>query len=127
MSVKCKVTSTDGVFSEELSNVLVTTSLPARYPDTDIDVSKYPHWMDIPLPMIHKGTKCDLLIGQDNGHLLIPLEVRYDMNDMKLPYATRSVYGWALNGPVGEPHVRNATCFHVTLEQRVENLWAPWE
>ena len=124
MSVKCKVTSTDGVFSEELSNVLVTTSLPSRYPDIDIDVSKYPHLMDMPLPMIHKGTKCDLLIGQDNGHLLIPLEVRYDMNDMKLPYATRSVYGWALNGPVGEPGVRNATCFHVTLEQRVENLWA---
>ena len=43
---------------------------------------------------------------------------------MKLPFATRSVYGWALNRPVGQPDVRNATCFHVTLEQRVENLWA---
>ena len=72
MSVKCKVTSTDGVFSEELSNVLVTTSLPSRYPDIDIDDSRYPHLMDEPLPMIPKGTKYDLLIGQDNGHLLIP-------------------------------------------------------
>ena len=126
-SVSCTVASVDGVFSESLENVLVVPSIPTRYPENDIDITKYPHLADIPLPHIRKGSKADMLIGMDNSHLLVPIEVKYDMHSMKSPYATRSLFGWALNGPVGQTSnsgVPNMSCFHIAIEQNVDNLWS---
>ena len=62
----------------------------------------------------------------DNSHLLMPLEVRSDTNATRAPYATRSVFGWALNGPVegcNDSHVRGVSSFHITLEEQVGNMW----
>ena len=126
-SVSCTVASADGTFSENLNNVLVVRSIPTRYPENDIDITRYPHLADIPLPHIRKGSKADMLIGMDNSHLLVPIEVKYEINSMKSPYGTRSLFGWALNGPVGQTSnsgVPNMSCFHIALEQNVDNLWS---
>ena len=82
--------------------------------------------IDIALPSISSGEKAELLIGMDNSHLLMPLEVRSDENAARAPYATRLVFGWALNGPVegcNDSHVRGVSSFHITLEEQVGNMW----
>ena len=125
MVVTCDVSNTDGTFSQCLNNVLVTSYIPARYPDTCVDLSEYPYLADIPLPKIKPGTKAELLIGMDHAHLLLPLEVRYDKSSQMSLYAVRSVFGWALNGPVGSGvNVKNVECFNVSVERQVHNLWA---
>ena len=125
MVVTCDVSNTDGTFSQCLNNVLVTSYIPARYPDTCVDLSEYPYLADIPLPKIKPGTKAELLIGMDHAHLLLPLEVRCDKSSQMSLYAVRSVFGWALNGPVGSGvNVNNVECFNVSVERQVHNLWA---
>ena len=42
--------------------------------------------------------RVDFLIGQDNAGLLVPFEVRHGIGNQ--PFATRTLYGWCLNGPV---------------------------
>ena len=124
--VNCNLSSADGTYSTELRNVCVVDSVPTRYPDVEIDLSRYPYLADIPLVNVHKGDRAELLIGMDNSHILLPLEVRYDPAAMESPYATRSVLGWALNGPAsgtGDNDVNAVSCLHVTLEQQVNNLW----
>ena len=62
----------------------------------------------------------------DNSHLLMPLEVPSDKNATRAPYATPSVFGLALNGPVegcNDSHVRGVSSFHITLEEQVGNMW----
>ena len=84
-------------------------SIPTRYPQREIDITWYPYLSDIALPSISSGEKAELLIGMDNSHLLMPIEVRSDKNATRAPYATRSLFGWALNGPVedcNDSHVR---------------------
>ena len=44
-----------------------------------------------------EGQDIDLLIGQDNSEALIPLEVR--KGEKGEPFACRTIFGWALNGP----------------------------
>ena len=124
--VNCNLSSADGTYSTELRNVCVVDSVPTRYPDVEIDLNRYPYLADIPLVNVHKGDRAELLIGMDNSHILLPLEVRYDPAAMESPYATRSVLGWALNGPAsgtGDSDVNAVSCLHVTLEQQVNNLW----
>ena len=125
-AVTCNVSSLDGGFSECLNGVLVVPSIPTRYPQREIDITRYPYLSDIALPSISSGEKAELLIGMDNSHLLMPIEVRSDENATRAPYATRSVFGWALNGPVegcNDSHVRGVSSFHITLEEQVGNMW----
>ena len=97
--IKCCVESMDGTLSEELNNVCVVDQVKIRYPETEIDVSMYPHLTDIPFTDVKSGDVADLLIGMDNSHILLQLDVRYDPENIKAPYATH-VLDWTLNGPV---------------------------
>ena len=74
------------------------------------------------------NAKVDLLIGQDQPDLLVPLEICRSVNKAGQLYATRTKLGWALQRPVDENIGSNAcmTNSHIQLEQlnqRVENLW----
>ena len=87
--VNFNVLALDGSFSQDLTNVLVNSSIPAKYPTEQIDLRAYPHLTDIPLSLIGKGTPVEVVIGMDNWHLLLPLEVRYNAKPLNEPYATR--------------------------------------
>ena len=82
----------------QLTNVLVIPDIPARHPSKEIDIIYYPHLSDLPLNNGGKLVKADILIGMDNGHLMIPYEVRCNPNGNNEPYATRTYFGWALSG-----------------------------
>ena len=60
-----------------------------------VDVSKYDYLQNLRFPC---NVRVDFLIGQDNAGMLVPLEVRHGV-DNEL-FATRTLYGWCLNGPV---------------------------
>ena len=122
MIITCDVSNTNSTFSQCLNNILVTSYILARYTDTCVDLSEYPYLVDIPLPTIKPGTKAELLIGMDHALLLLLLDVSYDKMSL---YAVRSVFGWALNGPVGSGvKVNNVECFNLSVERQVHNLWA---
>ena len=60
-----------------------------------VDLSKYDYLQNLRFPC---NVRVDFLIGQDNAGLLVPFEVRHGIGNQ--PFATRTLYGWCLNGPV---------------------------
>ena len=122
LCLNVNVSSVDRTFSEQLKNVLVCSPLPARYPQSVIDISQYPHLSDIPIPQVGPGDRFDMIIGMDNGHLLFPLESRRNPEAPREPFAVHYVFGWCLNGIIGDslsPEVQS--CF-LQVEPSVDNL-----
>ena len=121
-----KVSSLDGDHSTSLNNVLVWPSIPAGHPSCEINLKDFPHLSDIPLHPVGGEFCVELLIGMDHAEVLMPLEVRCGPVHGQ-PYATRSMFGWSLNGPFPGPHSQQSvTANFVNLErldQQVENLW----
>ena len=108
-------------------NVCVIPDIPADVPAYGISLDDYSHFAGLPLSPV-TNAKVDLLIGQDQPDLLVPLEICRSLNKAGQPYATRTKLGWALQGPVDE-NIGSNSCMtnsHIQLEQlnqRVENLW----
>ena len=117
------LSAVDGSFAEDISNVLVETSIPAKYPMHDIDVSKYPHLSDLPITPVDQGSPVEILVGMDNSHLILPLEFRSNPRSLKDPFATRSVFGWVLNWHVGDGDIGEITSLFVQLDEKFERLW----
>ena len=97
-NVAFDLASVDNTFTCHISDVLVIPRIPANYPSSEIDVSRFSHLNDLPLPNIPCGANVDLLLGMDNFHLLTPLSTRRNPNSPRDPYAIESVFGWTLNG-----------------------------
>ena len=76
--VNFNVSALDGTFSQDLTNVLVNSSIPVKYPTEQIDLHAYPHLTDIPLSPICKGMLVEIVIGMDYSHLLPLIEVRFN-------------------------------------------------
>ena len=51
-------------------------------------------------PMVGNDVRVDVLVGMDNDYALMPLEVRCSSSDRRQPYATQTLFGSSLNGPV---------------------------
>ena len=62
------------------------------------DVDRRPHLSNIKVPKVIRS-EVELLIGQDVPEALEPCEVRSCRG--KGPYATKTKFGWTLNGPLG--------------------------
>ncbi|KAK3754770.1 hypothetical protein QZH41_007277 [Actinostola sp. cb2023] len=77
-----------------ISKLPVTTESMAR----QLDVTAWPHLRDINLPRWIES-EVDLLIGSDVPLALQAKEVRGGGKGE--PYATRTVLGWVINGPLG--------------------------
>ena len=60
------------------------------------DIDRWPHLAGIKVPRIDAGV--GLLIGSDAPEVLEPKEIRPSRNGG--PYATRTVFGWVVNGPL---------------------------
>ena len=121
--VTINIAAVDGSYSEDVSNVLVESSIPARYPSDEIDIRKYPHLTDVPIAPVCRNSPVEVLIGMDNSHLIAPLEVRRNPRCMKDPYATKTVLGWALNGHTGDNDLKDVSSSFVQLDQCAERLW----
>ena len=90
--VDFNVTSVDGKESLPFSNVYVIDAIPIDCPSVmNVD---YAHFKGIKFANVRN---VQLLIGQDQSEALLPLEVRKGRQGE--PFATRTLFGWALNGP----------------------------
>ena len=89
--------SLDGSKSLTMSNVFVVEEVPYTYSHCR-DLSIYPHLSDIPISPVHPPAKVDILIGQDNGEALVPLQVlKGNPGD---PFSVLTKFGWTLNSVV---------------------------
>ena len=77
----------------ELPFVLTRPKLPVSTENiaSQDDINQWPH----PAGII------GLLIGYDASDVLEPKEIRQSRNSG--PYATRTIFGWVVNGPLGQP------------------------
>ena len=122
--VEASVASTDGSFQQDISNLVVVPRIPSRYVPRHVDISEYPHLTDLALSPVPVGSQVDLLIGQDNPDMICPRDVRFNPECPKDPYATKSVFGWCLNGLVGNNgDIREISSHFIQTECNVEKLW----
>ena len=97
----------------------VVKHIPAYTPP--IDISKYDYLQKLRFPC---NVRVDFLIGQDNAGMLVPFEVRHGVGNQ--PFATRTLYGWCLNGPVMTSEQSTAgVCNFVNADivNRLDRLW----
>ena len=122
--VEASVASTEGSFQQDISNLVVVPRIPSRYVTRHVDISEYPHLTDLALSPVAVGSQVDLLIGQDNPDMIWPRDVRFNPECPKDPYATKSVFGWCLNGLVGNNgDMREISSHFIQTECNVEKLW----
>ncbi|XP_013395335.1 uncharacterized protein LOC106162566 [Lingula anatina] len=91
------------------------------------DIRKWSHLQDVHFPEIdHMNAKVSIIIGQDNPEVLMPIDVKRGQNPNE-PYATKTVLGWTLNGPLGGKgrHVAMATFIQADheLNEQLEQFW----
>jgi hypothetical protein len=106
----------------ELPMVFTSPSLPVTTENMACqqDIAKWEHLQGIKIPQIE--AEIDLLIGSDVPEALQPEEVRKGRNGQ--PYATRTILGWVVNGPLGREHhpnhIASAIKTDVELSQQFE-------
>jgi len=118
------LTSLDGSDALEVHNVFVIDEIPIK--TSCPDVSCFSHLSG--LQFVAGGQNIDLLIGQDNSEALIPLEVRRGKTGE--PFACRTMFGWALNGPSNKCNKlnRNVVAHFISangdsVEDKLNRLW----
>ncbi|XP_014668800.1 PREDICTED: uncharacterized protein LOC106810050 [Priapulus caudatus] len=72
--VSVDITSSEGQVIA-LKNAMVVPNIPATHPREPIDIQRYPHLKDLPIPHPTGDVQAEVLIGMDNAHLLMQLEV----------------------------------------------------
>ena len=100
---------------------LTDSARPKRTKSTPkISLDDYPHLAGLPLSPV-TNAKVDLLIGQDQPDLLVPLEICRSVNKAGQLYATRSELGWALQGAVDDQIGCNACMMTNDIESETES------
>ncbi|XP_074649414.1 uncharacterized protein LOC141904651 [Tubulanus polymorphus] len=94
-----KVSDLDGTYSTELTNVFSRPSLPMSEKDIprQSDLNGYSYLSGVVLADVNAYV--GLIVGNDNHHVLEPLEVISSTNGG--PHAVKTIFGWAVNGPLG--------------------------
>ncbi|KAI5633558.1 hypothetical protein NE865_13717 [Phthorimaea operculella] len=73
-----------------------------------VNLENYPYLQKVKHELICNGTvKPEVLIGQDNRHLLKPIQTLEMEGDLDSPCATLTPLGWCLHGRVPRPHPRH--------------------
>ena len=126
--VNLEIFDLDEEHSVELPKVFSRPSLPiSRESISDqLDVNRWPHLQGINIPRIN--AEVGLLIGSDVPVVLQPREVRESRNGG--PFATRTILGWVLNGPLGRKgnQISNANFVqaNVQLNRQFEQFCNPF-
>lgn len=96
-NVKCSVSKSDGVRFDLNVCKMRELNLPV-YSVYGLNVQKYKHVRKNNfIPKYSSDIKPKLLIGQDNYHLIAPLECYGSKNE---PYVTKTQLGWCVHGSV---------------------------
>ena len=126
-SIRCSVTKLeicdlDEDHLVEVSNVFSVRALPVSVDNIarQRDVDRWEHLRGIHVREMN--SEIGLLIGNDAPEALQPIEVRQSENSG--PYATRTVFGWAINGPLGRvgAHRSTANFIEAELNQQFERF-----
>ena len=98
--VELEVLDLDESHRVELSSVFSTKELPVSTENmaNQGELDQWPHLRDIHISQI--SAKVDLLIGCDAPEALQPEEIRSGRKSD--PYATKTIFCWAINGPLRE-------------------------
>jgi hypothetical protein len=121
--VTLDVVSLDRTESLQLHNVFVVDKIPNTVPV--VDTRGYKHLQD--LNFAGAGKEVEILIGQDNGEALVPLETR--KGQVGQPFAVRTLLGWTLNGPgnlnqkVSQSVIAHFISANESIESNIEALW----
>jgi hypothetical protein len=116
--VKLEVFDLDNQNRVELPNVYSAPNLPIcpECIGKQEDVERWPHLTGISIP--HIDAEIGLLIGSDVPEILQPREVR--MSENGGPFATRTLLGWVLNGPLGREDVETPTVNFVQADSNLD-------
>ena len=110
----------------ELPQVYARPLLPVSLENMgqEEDASSWEHLRDINLPLVD-ANHATLLIGQDNPDALIPFDAR--RGKVGKPYATKTLFGWTLNGPLGGIRRNSASVNFIqvdhNLNAQIEEFW----
>ena len=105
----------------DLPSAYTTSEIPVSCQDipTQEDVDQWPHLQGIHLPVI--DAQIGILIASDVPRALEPLEIKNSENGG--PYATRTLLGWAINGPLLRvSKVRCTSNFYVNAEVKLNQV-----
>ena len=105
-----------------LSNVFIVDSIPVDMPI--IDVKHHTHLKDVLL--VQGQVNVEILIGQENSEALLPLEVRKGKPGE--PFATRTLFGWSLNGPANDTVNKRVTSHFIStlppVKSSINDIWS---
>ena len=123
--VSIQLTSCFTKDSITLNNVYVIDHIPVK--NVFFHVDDYSHLCDLPLAEMKADGDVNVLIRQDCAEALIPLEIRRGATGE--PFATRTLFGWSLNGPISTQCTLNKqvianfiTIF--SIEKKLDLLWS---
>ena len=91
---------------------------------TQQDINKWPHLSNIQIDQI--DGEVGLLIGCDVPEVLEPKEIRRRQDGS--PYATRTIFGWVINGPLGRSSTTSCSTVNfvkaadVDLDKQFQNF-----
>ena len=118
-----KFDNTDPEQSFSLSDVMVVSDIPAKYPPMVLDLDSYPQFKGLCLPRPEPGKNADILIGMDNAYLLKPVQTK-SSHVQKGLFAIQTVLGWTICGPVEGSIEHDAVVPHcVAIDQQIQILW----
>ncbi|KAK3712224.1 hypothetical protein QZH41_009770, partial [Actinostola sp. cb2023] len=122
--VSLEVTNLSNSNKVKLPMVYSRSSLPVSTDTigTQEDVDRWPHLKGIKIPSIE--AEIGLLIGSDAPQILQPKEVRESENGG--PYATRTVLGWVINGPLGREKNKAATANFVDSDTELSKQFSEY-
>lgn len=123
--VSLEVQEPEGQNVVELPSVFTRPVLPIDLDNMakPEDIQRWRHLRDISLPQVDTK-KVMLLIGQDYPEALLPREIR--KGEKGEPYATRTLLGWTLNGPLGGTSRSKASVNYAQtdrLDLQLEKFW----
>ena len=118
-------------YKHVVQNACVVSDIPAMAPRQTVEHRDFEHLANLDVGTIAAGAKADLILGQDNADVLVPLEIRSGPVGGNMPYAVLTRLGWVLNGKFGqsacEPGQVYGMCNVVTVEESVcdkRNMWS---
>ena len=107
----------------KLDNVFIVSNIPVRYSCNSLDLQKYQYLKHLPIRQVRDESQVEILIGMDNAHVMMPLEVCHGPDSKNQPYAVWTLFGWSLNGPAHDrPNVEVMSNF-VNVEEQIERIW----
>ncbi|XP_033095627.1 uncharacterized protein LOC117100162 [Anneissia japonica] len=116
--ISLEISGVDNGRSVIAPNVYSKSTLPIsnNVISTQEDIEQWPHLNGVEVSSI--DSDIELLIGGDVPEVLQPLEVR--TSDDSGPYATRTMFGWVVNGPLNSGQQTNFCNFVSKQEMNLD-------